>query len=196
MQKRPFNGCAGGENASGKLKKFGSLMVFCLAGIIFESCQACRIGVRSIPGLQNYRGAVAGAPPQRTRPRSHCDVSNDLPGVSETSGKRHEPDWNAWAIKSGERTRWRAIFGGLPKILSYSFFLPAPAGESGERWFGRAAQTGTRAASAPNEREMESFSGRMVRPEWFGVQLDPKLALLGKGKLHKPDFDFCSGDYP
>jgi hypothetical protein len=73
--------------------------------------------------------------------------------------------------------------------LSHPFFLPVPAGENGEQWFGRAAQTGMRAASAPNERETESFSGRMVRPERFGVQLDPKLALLGKGKLHKPDFE-------
>jgi hypothetical protein len=73
-------------------------------------------------------------------------------------------------------------------MLSNPFFLPVPAGAIGERWFGRAAQTGTRAASAPNEREMESFSGRMVRAERFGVQLDPKLVLLKKKKTVEAGF--------
>ena len=59
--------------------------------------------------------------------------------------------WNAWAMKSvGSARRWRAISGGPPEISFNPLLPPELAGESVEHWFGRAAQTGTRAACAPN----------------------------------------------
>ncbi len=51
---------------------------------------------------------------------------------------------------AGSARRWRAVFGGSPKASCHSLFCAEKKVRTGTRWFGRAAQTSTRAACAPH----------------------------------------------
>jgi hypothetical protein len=70
----------------------------------------------------------------------------------------------ASALKSGVRTPLACDFRRLAENLVQPIFAASPAGESVERWFGRAAQTSTRAARVTNFAIRVQISLRFV---WF-----------------------------
>ena len=78
-----------------------------------------------------------------------------------------------WCQIRGSARRWRAVFGGPPKIVQ-PILPPMLPGECAERWFGRAAQTGTRASCAPRSgirvhgAPTRSNGGRFLNKFCFG----------------------------